>query len=110
MICDIGDVVVLPFPFVDIAAEKRRPSLVLSRQDFNGSNGHSICAMITTASQTNWPSDIVITDLAAAGLRHACVVRFKLFTLPNAIILKRAGSLADSDRNKIAAAARAIIA
>ena len=75
MICDAGDVVVLPFPFVDIAAEKRRPSVVLSRQDFNGSNGHSICAMITTASQTNWPSDIAITDLAAAGLPRACVVR-----------------------------------
>lgn len=109
MICDLGDVVVVPFPFVDVAAEKRRPSVVLSRQAFNESHGHSICAMITTASRTNWPSDVVIADLDAAGLPRSCVVRFKLFTLPNAIILRRAGALAEQDRSKIVAAARAIM-
>lgn len=108
MICDLGDVVVVPFPFVDIAGEKRRPSVVLSRQAFNQSNGHSICAMITSASQTNWSSDIVIDDLGAAGLRRPCVVRFKLFTLPNAIILRRAGALAEHDRDNVFIAARAI--
>ena len=44
MICDLGDVVIVPFPFVDTAAEKRRPSVVLSREAFNEINGHSICA------------------------------------------------------------------
>lgn len=109
MVCDLGDVVVLPFPFVDVAAEKRRPSVVLSRQDFNRSNRHSICAMITTANGTNWPSDIAIVDLGSAGLPRACVVRFKLFTLPNAAILRRAGTLAEQDRHNVIAAAHAII-
>ena len=109
MICDLGDVVVVPFPFVDIAAEKRRPSVVLSRQEFNRMNGHSICAMVTTASATIWPSDIRIADLKGAGLRRPCVVRFKLFTLPNAIILRRTGALTDADRNSVFNAARAIM-
>lgn len=109
MICDLGDVVVVPFPFVDVAAEKRRPSVVLSHQSFNETNGHSICAMITTAARTNWPSDIIIDDLKAAGLPRLCVVRFKLFTLPNAIILRRAGALGEQDRGKIVTAARAIM-
>jgi mRNA interferase MazF len=108
VICDLGDVVVVPFPFVDIAAEKRRPSVVLSRQDFNRSNGHSICAMVTTAGRMNWPSDVGIADLKAAGLARPCVVRFKLFTLPNAIILRRAGALAEADRNNVVDSARAI--
>jgi mRNA interferase MazF len=109
VICDLGDVVVVPFPFVDIAAEKRRPSVVLSRQEFNRSNGHSICAMVTTASRTNWPSDVEIADLEAAGLPRLCVVRFKLFTLPNSIILRQAGALAEFDRNNVFSAARAIM-
>jgi mRNA interferase MazF len=109
VICDLGDVVVVPFPFVDIAAEKRRPSVVLSRQEFNRANGHSICAMVTTASRTKWPSDIEIADLGAAGLARPCVVRFKLFTLPNAIILRRAGALAETDRNSVVSTARAIL-
>ena len=110
VICDLGDVVVVPFPFVDAAAEKRRPSLILSRAPFNRSSGHSICAMITTASQTRWPSDIAIGDLAVAGLPRPCVVRWKLFTLPNEIILKRAGKLGEPDRDNVIAAARAILA
>lgn len=110
MICDLGDVIVVSFPFVDVAAEKRRPSLVLSRKSFNQANGHSICAMITTAARTRWQSDVDIDDLRAAGLRRPCVVRWKLFTLPNEIILKRAGAMGALDRDKIVAAARKILA
>ena len=108
VICDVGDVVVVPFPFVDVVAEKHRPSLVLSRQAFNQSSGHSICAMITTASRLHWPSDIAIGDLATAGLQRPCVVRWKLFTLPNEIILRRAGKLGEPDRNNVISAARTI--
>ena len=106
MLCDAGDVVIVPFPFVDVAAEKRRPAVVLSRRAFNDAHGHSICAMITTAQRSRWPSDIAIDDLSAAGLPRACVVRWKLFTLPNAIILRRAGALAGKDYNTVSAAAR----
>ena len=110
MICDAGDVVVVPFPFVDVIAEKRRPSLILSQRPFNQTSGHSICAMITTAGRTRWTSDITISDLTAAGLQRPCVVRWKLFTLPNEIILKRAGRLSELDRSSVADAARAILA
>jgi mRNA interferase MazF len=109
VICDLGDVVVVPFPFVDIAAEKRRPSLILSRRPFNRSSGHSICAMITTATQSRWPSDTLINDLIVAGLRRSCVVRWKLFTLPNEIILRRAGKLGEPDRENVLSAAREIL-
>jgi len=108
VICERGDIVVVPFPFLDVAAEKRRPAIVLSPREFNGANGHSVCAMVTTAGLTAWPSDIAITDLSSAGLHRACVVRFKLFTLPNAIILRRAGALAETDRTGVFAAAQTI--
>ncbi len=110
MICDLGDVVVVPFPFVDVAADKRRPSLILSRQSFNQTSGHSICAMITTAGRIRWQSDIAIDDLNMAGLQRPCVVRWKLFTLPNDVILKKAGMLSEPDRNKIVGACREILA
>lgn len=108
MICDRGDVVVVPFPFVDVVADKRRPSLILSRRAFNRSHGHSICAMITTAGHTRWPSDIVIGDLETAGLSRPCVIRWKLFTLPNDIIARRAGRLADPELNQLSTAARTV--
>ena len=109
MICDFGDVVVVPFPFVDLAAEKRRPSLVLSYGTFNTGHGHSVCAMITAAAQSKWASDIAIEDLKAAGLNRPCVIRWKIFTLPNTLILRRAGELAMRDREHVVAAARSIL-
>jgi mRNA interferase MazF len=109
VICDFGDVVVVPFPFVGVAAEKRRPPLILSSESFNRSSGHSICAMITTAARTRWHSDVAIGNLALAGLHRPCVVRWKLFTLPNEIILRRAGRLAIDDRSQVADTGRQIL-
>ncbi len=110
MICDFGDVIVVPFPFVDVAAEKRRPSLVLSHRTFNTSHGHSICAMITTGARSKWPSDVAIEDLQLAGLNRPCVIRLKLFTLPNDTILRRAGHLGARNRDTVVAAARDVLA
>lgn len=98
MICDRYDVVVVPFPFDDILVSKRRPVLVLSGRTFNADSGQTIVSMITTAKKTTWPSDVVIADLAEAGLKHPCVVRLRLRTLPNAAILRRLGRLAIEDQ------------
>jgi mRNA interferase MazF len=66
--------------------------------------------MITIAARARWQSDIDIEDLGVAGLRRPCVVRWKLFTLPNEIILKRAGTMAARDRDRIVETARKILA
>ena len=81
MIFDANDVIIVPFPFTDRATTKRRPAVVLSNAAFNTATGHVIAAMITSAKQSAWSSDVAITDLAAAGLAVPCVVRMKLFTL-----------------------------
>ena len=96
-----GDIIVVPFPFVDSPHAKPRPALVLSSAQFNDDNHHTICAMITTASNTNWVSDTAIKKLSTTGLHVASVVRPKLFTLDNILIKKKIGSLSKSDKQKI---------
>ena len=91
-------VVVVPFPFTDQNASKRRPALVLSSTAFNTSVQHSVLAMITSAKNSNWLLDVAISDLLSAGLASASIVRMKLFTLDNRLIIRRAGILADADR------------
>ena len=59
MTCELWQVVVVPFPFTDRATTKRRPALVLSAKAFNR-NGHSVLAMITSASHRPWPGDTPI--------------------------------------------------
>ena len=100
MICNRFDVVVVPFPFSDKPDTKKRPTLVLSNADFNQSN-HTILAMITTKHYPPWPGDSQIRDYEKAGLNVLCLVRFKLFTLDNRLILRKIGHLTLNDANPI---------
>lgn len=97
VICEPWDVVVVPFPFTEKQGDKRRPAVVISNEVFNRS-GHTLLAMITSQAHSPWPGDTVITNPGAAGLHTACMVRFKLFTLDNRLIIKTIGRLSEQDQ------------
>ena len=102
MIYDAFDVVVVPFPFTDRSATKRRPALVLSvSASFNRRTNHAVLAMITSPGDSSWPLDVPISDLDAAGLISPSVVRMKLFTLDDRFVLRKAGTLATNDRDAV---------
>ncbi len=100
MIYDQWDVVVVPFPFSERPGQKRRPALVLSLRDFNRA-GHTAMAMITTQTRYPWPGDCHLLDLDTAGLPSPCIVRLKVFTLDNRLIVRRCGALASMDRELV---------
>lgn len=102
MTCKPFDVVIVPFPFTDRRASKRRPALALSSESFSEESGHTVLAMITSADNPPWPMDVPI-DAASAGLGSPSKVRMKLFTLDNRLILRKAGSLSAKDRRSIKA-------
>lgn len=98
MICDRYDTAVVPFPFAEQPVLKRRPVVVLSSHRFNEGNNATIVAMITTAKESTWPSDILIRDLLSASLNTPCVIRWRLATIPNELVLRRLGALSGLDR------------
>lgn len=57
--------------------------------------------MITSAAHTGWPGDTALTDAQSAGLRQACTIRLKLFTLDNRLILRGIGHLQEADRQRV---------
>ena len=96
----LHDVVVVPFPFTDRDATKRRPALVVS--DSKSLNiDKSILAMITSSSHQPWPLDVIIEDLGSTGLNAPSIIRMKLFTLDNSLILKKIGKLSQQDADEI---------
>ena len=95
------DVVVVPFPFSDREATRRRPALVVSSPDFNATHDQSILAMITSAGGGDWPSDVAIRDWYEAGLSVPCKVRLKLFTLDDTLILRKTGALSERDAEAV---------
>ena len=103
------EIVVVPFPFTDRQAEKRRPAVVLSAAEFNQQHGQSVLAMITSSDRDPWPSDVPLEDWRDANLTVPCRVRFKLFTLDHSLVLRRLGSLSERDgRAALRALARSL--
>ncbi|PHS24378.1 MAG: transcriptional regulator [Methylophaga sp.] len=106
---ELFDVVVVPFPFTDKTTSKRRPALVLSnKSNFNQKVGQSVLAMITSAQNSDWPLDTDITDLDSAGLPSVSIVRIKLFTLDDQLIIRKAGSLASNDQKQVTKALQSL--
>jgi mRNA interferase MazF len=98
-------VVVVPFPFTDRSARRRRPALVVSRPEALGNRiGHSVLAMITSAGHGRWPLDVPVSDLASAGLPAPSVVRMKLFTLDDRLVERCIGTLGRDDAAGVEAA------
>ena len=86
-----GDVVVVPFPFSDLSASKRRPALVLV--DLDGDD--LILSQITSQSVSdNLSISLESTDFQSGGLNLSSNIRpNKLFTADENIVLYKAGSL-----------------
>jgi mRNA interferase MazF len=96
------DVVLVPFPFSDRLAKKRRPALVLSQKaTFGDKVHHSVLAMITSQKNAPWPLDVPIKNGRSAGLAAPSVIRMKLFTLDNQLILHKVGCLSKTDQAQL---------
>jgi mRNA interferase MazF len=103
------DVVVVPFPFTDRTTTKKRPALVLSSEQFNSGIGHSVMAMITTASHAAWPLDVGIANLEVAGLKSLSIIRMKLFTIDHVLIQKQIGHLSLQDQQAVMSTLRSLL-
>lgn len=96
-----ADLLPARFPFSERFAFKQRPALVLSSARFQAEHLHYVLAMLTTASMTQWPSDVPIRDFTQAGLVSPSVVRLKLFTLSDELVLGRLGTLSERDQASV---------
>ena len=104
------EIVVVPFPFTDRKTDKRRPALILSDDiKFNKPNGHAVLTMITSKKNPDWPLDTAITGIHRAGLTAPSKVRLKLFTLDSRLIIKKIGTLIDSDQKAVRKALQSML-
>lgn len=90
-----GDVVFLPFPYRDQLAESVRPTVIVSRADFN-QRGDLIVAAITTHSP-RLPTDVALQDWKSAKLVKPSTVRMLIATVAESRIVHHVGRLTDRD-------------
>ncbi len=105
-----GDVVLVPFPFTDQTATKRRPAAVISAQAYNERHPDIVLMPITSQLRADArPGDAVIERWQAAGLLKPSAIKPVIATLEQALVIRRLGKLAEGDRESLDTALRAIL-
>ncbi len=96
------DVVVVPFPYSDKLAEKRRPALVVSSDKFNKETGLLWVAMITSTANIGWYGDVEIPIAGNTGLTTPSIIRTaKLATNEQNRVVRVIGRLDSKTRTKV---------
>ena len=108
--CEVWDLVKVPFPYTNRAVQQRRPALVVAVPNAPGAPELLWVLMVTSAANRGWPGDVLVSDLAAAGLPAPSVVRSAKIATIEARDAERIGQLPPEDRAKVTAALRDTLA
>ena len=103
---EVWDLVKVPFPYTNRPVQQRRPALVVAVPVAPGAPELLWVLMVTSAANRGWPGDVVVSDLTAAGLPAASVVRSAKVATIEARDAERIGHLPSEDRSQVVMAVR----
>ncbi len=101
MAYEIGDVILVPFPFTDLSGTRVRPAVVVSAPSYNTAFPDIIVAMVTSQPQSA-ATDYELRDWRQAGLLLPSWFRAKLATLQQDIVQLSPGRLSARDARAVA--------
>ena len=93
-----GDVIVVPFPFTDQTATKKRPAVVVSSEAYQRERPDLILMAITSQLRpAPTVGEVAIVHWQAAGLLKPSVIKPLLTTIEARLVLRQLGSLHADD-------------
>ena len=98
-------IVLVPFPFDDLSANKVRPAVCLT--DEIKPYGHVVLAFVTSKvpsnpSDTDFTIDLQDTDFAQTGLKVSSAIRLhRLMTISKTIIKRELGELSKNQQTEV---------
>jgi len=108
---NFGDIVLVPFPFTDQSASKKRPAVIVSSAAYHRSRPDVIVMAIR--SQILRPAgavgEVLIADWRGAGLPKASLIKPVLATIEHGLILRTLGALQGADVQSLRSALRQIL-
>ncbi len=98
MTYEVGDVILVPFPFTDQSASKQRPAAVISSLPYNSERPDLIIAAVT--SRVREPlalGEVLVRDWRDAGLVKPSMIKPVVATLSGDLIKRTLGKLTARD-------------
>lgn len=107
---EFGDVVLVPFPFTDQSAAKRRPAVVVSGQAYHRERPDLVIIAVTSQSRpATGIGEVTVAYWQAAGLLKPSAIKPVITTIERGLVVKRLGRLEDPDRDALRQALHAIL-
>ncbi len=92
-----GDIVLIPFPFSDLAGNANRPALVLISTEFD-----ITVSFITTQLKWQLEFDVLVEPSNNNGLKKTSLIRLNKFaTIDKDIVLGKLGIIDNNDMQKV---------
>lgn len=96
---EFGDVILVPFPFTDQSASKKRPAVVISSTAYHSDRPDVILMAITSQVRpTLTIGEIPVTHVDGSGLLKPSVIKPVIATIERALIIRKLGRLHANDR------------
>ncbi len=100
--CEFGDVVLVPFPFTDQSASKKRPAVVISSPAYNAQRPDLIIMAITSVLHaTAHVGEVVVSQWQAAGLLKPSAIKPVITTIEKNLVIKVMGKLSSADQQTL---------
>jgi len=99
MLFEFGDIVLVPFPFTNQAASKKRPAIVVSSRSYN-STKPDVVVMAVTSQLRPSPEfgEVWIDRWREAGLLKPSAVKPVFATLEQLLVIRSMGRIAIADQ------------
>jgi len=93
-----GDVILVPFPFSDQSAAKKRPAIVISSDAYNNVSQDIVVIAVTGQIRGHiGVGEFLIGDWQSAGLLRPSAAKSAISTIEQRLVLKILGKLSSKD-------------
>ena len=105
-----GDIILVPFPFTDQSALKKRPAVIVSSSKCNEKKPDIIIMAVTSQMHSaKHFGDVFSKDWEQAGLLKPSIIKPIFTTIEKGLVLKNLGRISQNDRISLQEALQTII-
>ncbi|MFZ2633663.1 MAG: type II toxin-antitoxin system PemK/MazF family toxin [Desulfosalsimonadaceae bacterium] len=97
-----GDIVLVPFPFTDQSAVKKRPAVIVSSDAYNRCRPDIVIMAITSQLRSaDYFGDVAVNDWQQAKLLKPSVIKPIFTTIEKGLVIKQLGRISGNDRSSL---------
>ncbi len=104
------DVIIVKFPFASSLKYKARPAVVLSDEQYNQNEHHTLLIMaISSNTDTPFSYELPVKDWQSAGLLKPSIFKAAIATIEQAYVIQKVGRLSSEDSERLESILKQII-